>query len=102
MRLGQTRSKRALRDAVATKIGTANHISVSKARQDAIPLYKALDRERPAGIAQHCFLTADELAFLMNVKKGCFSVKTALQKAQRLSSEKTPVSHPISGAQGAG
>jgi len=42
MRLGQTRSKRALRDAVATKIGTANHISVTKARQDTIPLYKEL------------------------------------------------------------
>ena len=96
MRLGQTRSKRALRDAVATKIGTANHISVSKARQDAIPLYKALTERDPAGIAAALLLTADELAFLMNVKKDASAVKTALQKAQRLSSEKTPVSHPIS------
>ena len=96
MRLGQTRSKRALRDAVATKIGTANHISVSKARQDAIPLYKALTERDPAGIAAALLLTADELAFLMNVKKDASAVKTALQKAQRLSSEKTPVRHPIS------
>ena len=96
MRLGQTRSKRALRDAVATKIGTANHISVSKARQDAIPLYKALTERDPAGIAAALILTADELAFLMNVKKDASAVKTALQKAQRLSSEKTPVRHPIS------
>ncbi len=95
MRLGQTRSKRALRDAVATKIGTANHISVSKARQDAIPLYKALTERDPAGIAAALLLTADELAFLMNVKKDASAVKTALQKAQRLSSEKTPVRHPI-------
>ena len=96
MRLGQTRSKRALRDAVATKIGSANHISVSKARQDAIPLYKALTERDPAGIAEALILTADELAFLMNVKKDASAVKTALQKAQRLSSEKTPVRHPIS------
>ena len=96
MRLGQTRSKRALRDAVATKIGTANHISVTKARQDAIPLYKALTERDPAGIAAALILTADELAFLMNVKKDASAVKTALQKAQRLSSEKTPVRHPIS------
>ena len=96
MRLGQTRSKRALRDAVATKIGTANHISVSKARQDAIPLYKALTERDPAGIAAALILTADELAFLMNVKKDASAVKTALQKAQRLSSEKTPVRPPIS------
>jgi replication factor C large subunit len=96
MRLGQTRSKRALRDAVATKIGTANHISVSKARQDAIPLYKALTERDPAGIAAALLLTADELAFLMNVKKDASAVKTALQKAQRLISEKTHVRHPIS------
>ncbi|MGZ4928973.1 MAG: replication factor C large subunit, partial [Halobacteriota archaeon] len=96
MRLGQTRSKRALRDAVATKIGTANHISVTKARQDAIPLYKALTEKDPASIAAALDLTADELAFLMNVKKDVSAVKTALQEAQRLSSEKAPVSHPIS------
>ncbi|MGZ4846739.1 MAG: replication factor C large subunit [Halobacteriota archaeon] len=96
MRLGQTRSKRALRDAVATKIGTANHISVTKARQDAIPLYKALTEKDPASIAAALDLTADELAFLMNVKKDVSAVKTALQEAQRLSSEKMPVSHPIS------
>jgi len=96
MRLGQTRSKRALRDAVATKIGTANHVSVSKARQDVIPLYKELTERDPAGIAAALQLTADELAFLMNVKKDAPAVKTALQDAQRLSSEKTPVRHQIS------
>jgi DNA polymerase III delta prime subunit len=96
MRLGQTRSKRALRDAVATKIGTANHISVSKARQDTIPLYKELTERDPAGIVAALHLTADELAFLMNTKKDAPAVKTALQVAQRLSSEKTPVRQPIS------
>src|ERR1035437_221903 len=96
MRLGQTRSKRALRDAVATKIGTANHISVSKARQDTIPLYKELTERDPAGIVAALHRTADELAFLMNTKKDAPAVKTALQVAQRLSSEKTPVRQPIS------
>jgi DNA polymerase III delta prime subunit len=96
MRLGQTRSKRALRDAVATKIGTANHISVSKARQDTIPLYKELTERDPAGIVAALHLTADELAFLMNTKKDAPAVKTALQVAQRLSSGETPVRQPIS------
>ncbi len=96
MRLGQTRSKRALRDAVATKIGTANHISVTKARQDIIPLYKELTERDPAGIAAALHLTADELAFLMNAKKDAPAVKTALQVAQRLSGGETPVRQPIS------
>ena len=86
MRLGQTRSKRALRDAVATKIGTANHISVTKARQDIIPLYKELAQRNPAGITAALHLTADELAFLMDAKKDAPVVKTALQVAQGLSS----------------
>jgi DNA polymerase III delta prime subunit len=96
MRLGQTRSKRALRDAVATKIGTANHISVTKARQDAIPLYKELTERVPASVTAALHLTADELAFLMNTKKDAPAVKTALQGAQRLSSGETPVRQPIS------
>jgi len=96
MRLGQTRSKRALRDAVATKIGTANHISVTKARQDAIPLYKELTERVPASVTAALHLTADELAFLMNTKKDAPAVKTALQGAQRLSSAETPVRQPIS------
>ena len=96
MRLGQTRSKRALRDAVATKIGTANHISVTKARQDAIPLYKELTERVPASVTAALHLTADELAFLMNTKKDAPAVKTALQGAQRLSSGETPMRQPIS------
>ena len=96
MRLGQTRSKRALRDAVATKIGTANHISVTKARQDIIPLYKELTERDPAGIAAALHLTADELAFLLSAKKDAPAVKTALQVAQRLSSGEMSVRQPIS------
>lgn len=96
MRLGQTRSKRALRDAVATKIGTANHISVTKARQDTIPLYKELAERNPAGITAALHLTADELAFLMDAKKDSPAVKTALQVAQGLNSGETPVDQPIS------
>lgn len=96
MRLGQTRSKRALRDAVATKIGTANHISVTKARQDTIPLYKELAERNPAGITAALHLTADELAFLMDAKKDSPAVKTALQVAQGLNSGETPVHQPIS------
>jgi len=96
MRLGQTRSKRALRDAVATKIGTANHISVTKARQDTIPLYKELAERNPAGITAALHLTADELAFLMDAKKDGPAVKTALQVAQGLNSGETPIHQPIS------
>ena len=96
MRLGQTRSKRALRDAVATKIGTANHISVTKARQDTIPLYKELAERNPAGITAALHLTADELAFLMDAKKDSPAVKTALQVAQGLNSGETPIHQPIS------
>ncbi|MGA2883738.1 MAG: AAA family ATPase [Halobacteriota archaeon] len=96
MRLGQTRSKRALRDAVATKIGTANHISVTKARQDTIPLYKELAERNPAGITAALHLTADELAFLMDAKKDGPVVKTALQIAQGLNSGETPIHQPIS------
>jgi len=91
MRLGQTRAKRALRDAVATKIGSANHISVTKARQDTIPLYKKLAERDPAGITAALHLTADELAYLMNGKKDALTIKTALQEAQRLSSGETAV-----------
>ena len=96
MRLGQTRSKRTLRDAVATKIGGANHISVTKARQDTIPLYKELAERDPAGITAALHLTADELAFLMDTKKDAPAVKTALQVAQGLNSGETPVRQPIS------
>jgi hypothetical protein len=81
---------------VATKIGTANHISVSKARQDTIPLYKELTERDPASVAAALYLTADELAFLMNVKKDAPAVKTALQVAQRLNSGETPVRQRIS------
>jgi len=95
MRLGQTRSKRALRDAVATKIGIANHTSVTRARQDIIPLYKELAETDPAGIATALLLTAEELAFLMDAKKDAPAVKTALQVAQRLSSGEAPVRQPI-------
>jgi replication factor C large subunit len=100
MRLGQTRFKRALRDAVATKIGTANHISVTKARQDTIPLYKELAQRSPAGITAALHLTADELAFLMDAKKDALAVKTALQVAQGLSSGETTVHQPISERKG--
>ena len=95
MRLGQTRSKRALRDAVATKIGIANHTSVTRARQDIIPLYKELAETDPAGIATALLLTAEELAFLMDAKKDAPAVKTALQVVQRLSSGEAPVRQPI-------
>jgi DNA polymerase III delta prime subunit len=94
MRLGQTRSKRALRDGIASKIAAANHISVAHARQEMIPLYKEFAQANAAPVAAALNLSADELAFLMDAKKETAAVQKALQEAQRLISEQTSISEP--------
>jgi replication factor C large subunit len=96
MRLGQTRLKRGLRDAVASKIASVNHVSVTKAREEIFPLYKELALRDPAGITATLTLSADELAFLMGVKKDTPSIKKALEEAGRLTNEQTPQVGPIS------
>jgi DNA polymerase III delta prime subunit len=95
MRLGQTRSKRALRDGIASKIAAANHVSVSQARQEMIPLYKEFAQAEAAPVAAALDLSADELAFLMDAKKEAAAVKKGLQEAQRLVSEQTSKREPI-------
>ncbi|MGZ4912749.1 MAG: replication factor C large subunit [Halobacteriota archaeon] len=88
MRLGQTRSKRGLRDAVATKIARANHTSVAKARGEMLLLYKDFARRDLAGVAAAIDLSADELAYLANAKKDSAKIKKALQEAQRMRDER--------------
>ncbi|HYA32988.1 MAG TPA: AAA family ATPase [Candidatus Bathyarchaeia archaeon] len=105
MRLGQTRAKRAVRDAVATKIGATTHISINKARQDAIPLYKEIAERDPAGIMTALHLNADELAYLMNVKKDSQVVKSAFKEAEQLNKTETLVrqtapEHPMQAGSG--
>ncbi|MGZ4947444.1 MAG: replication factor C large subunit [Halobacteriota archaeon] len=88
MRLGQTRSKRGLRDAVATKIARVNHVSVAKARSEMLLLYEEFARRDPAGTAAALDLTAEELAYLVNAKKDSAKIKKAIQEAQRLRDER--------------
>jgi DNA polymerase III delta prime subunit len=95
MRLGQTRSKRALRDGIASKIAATNRVSVADARQEMIPLYKEFARADAAHVAAALGLGADELAFLMGAKKEAAAVKNALQEAERLISEQTSKSELI-------
>jgi len=94
MRLGQTRSKRAVRDLVASKIAQANHLSVSEAREEMMPLYKELAKRDPGGITVALDLAAEELAYLLNAKKDSAVIKKALQEAQRLEGER--LSHELS------
>jgi DNA polymerase III delta prime subunit len=86
MRLGQTRSKRGLRDGVASKIASTNHISVSRAREEILPLYKEQAVQDPARIAAALSLNAEELSFLMDVKKDAAAVKQGLKNAELLTS----------------
>ncbi len=88
MRLGQTRSKRGIRDAVAAKIARANHMSVAKARGEMLLLYKEFSRRDPAGIAAALDLDADELAYLVSAKKDSAKIKKAIQHAQGLRDER--------------
>jgi len=95
MQLGQTRSKRALRDGVASKIASVNHVSVTKAREEIVPLYKEFALRDAAGITAALDLSTDELAFLMSTKKDAVAVKKALEEAERLIDEHMPKNDPI-------
>ncbi|MGA3359575.1 MAG: AAA family ATPase [Halobacteriota archaeon] len=95
MRLGQTRSRRALRDGVASKIASANHVSAAKAREEIVPLYKEFALIDAAGITAALNLSAEELAFLMSAKKDAVAVKKALEEAERLIGEQMPKHEPI-------
>ncbi len=88
MRLGQTRSKRGLRDAVATKIARVNHTSVAKARGEMLLLYEEFARRDLAGTAAALDLAAEELAYLVDAKKDSVKIKKAIQEAQRLREER--------------
>ncbi len=88
MRLGQTRSKRGLRDAVATKIAHVNHTSVAKARGELLLLYKDFARRDLAGVAAALDLSAEELAYLANAKKDSAKIKKALHEAHRMRDER--------------
>ncbi|MGZ4910034.1 MAG: replication factor C large subunit [Halobacteriota archaeon] len=88
MRLGQTRSKRRLRDSVASKIASTDHISVTRAREEILLLYKELALRDPARVTAAFHLNAEELSFLMDVKKDAAVVKQGLQDAEILISER--------------
>ena len=90
MRLGQTRSKRSLRDGVALKIASTNHISVTRAREEGLPLYKEHALRDPARVAAALRLNAEELSFLMDAKKDAAAVKKGLKDAEQLISERMP------------
>jgi DNA polymerase III delta prime subunit len=96
LRLGQTRSKRSLRDGVASKIAAANHISVTRAREEILPLYKELALRNPAGVTAALRLNAEELSFLMDAKKDAAVVKKGLKNAEILISERMPKYEQIS------
>jgi DNA polymerase III delta prime subunit len=87
MRLGQTRAKRGLRDGVASKIASTNHISVTRAREEILPLYKEQALRDPAKIAAVLSLNAEELSFLLDVKKDAAVVKKGLKDAEHLINE---------------
>ena len=87
MRLGQTRAKRGLRDGVASKIASINHISVTRAREEILPLYKEQALRDPAKIAAVLSLNAEELSFLLDAKKDAAVVKKGLKDAEHLISE---------------
>ena len=96
MRLGQTRAKRGLRDGVASKIASTNHISVSRAREEILPLYKEQAVQDPARIAAALSLNAEELSFLMDVKKDAAAVKQGLKNAELLINKSMPRDEQIS------
>ena len=83
-KLGQTRSKRAVRDSIAAKIGHISHLSISRARSDMLPLFRQFAQQDPSSVAAMLDLTIDELAYLMDVKKESKSVLKAFEKAQEM------------------
>jgi len=83
-KLGQTRSKRALRDSIAAKIGYISHLSTSRARSDMLPLFRYFAQHDPSGVAAMLNLTIDELSYLMDVKKESKNVQKAFEKAQNM------------------
>jgi len=83
-KLGQTRSKRAVRDSIAAKIGHISHLSISRARSDMLPLFRQFVQQDPSSVAAMLDLTIDELAYLMDVKKESKSVLKAFEKAQEM------------------
>jgi DNA polymerase III delta prime subunit len=95
MRLGQTRARRGLRDSVASKIAFANHVSVARAREEILPLYKELALKNAADLSAALSLNADELAFLMGAKKDAAAVKKGILKAEQLISKRERKSDQI-------
>jgi replication factor C large subunit len=84
MKLGQTRSKRAVRDSIAAKIGRISHTSASRARSDMLPLIRQYAQHDPSSVAAMLNLTIDELAYLMDVRKESKNVQKAFEKAQEM------------------
>ncbi len=84
IRLGQTRSRRAIRDSIAMKIGRISYMSASRARSDMLPLIQQYAQHDPSRVAAMLNLTIEELAYLMDVRKESKNVQKAFEKAQAL------------------
>lgn len=85
-KLGRARSSRAVRDALALKIGGYCHTSKREARAVYIPLLRVLfrDDDYAVGITARLKLEEDEIAFLMDAEKSSKKVEKIYQKSRDL------------------
>lgn len=76
-RLGQTRTKRRIRDSIAGKIGEHCHVSKSYARSDLLTVFKQLMKhdEHPEELSAVLDMNPDEIAFLLDEKPAAKLVK---------------------------
>ncbi|MDD2777832.1 MAG: replication factor C large subunit [Methanocellales archaeon] len=81
-KMGQSKSVRAVRDSIATKIGKHCHVSQRYARSELIPFLKMIfkKKESAIGISAMMDLNQNEIAFLLGTNSNIQSIHDAAQK----------------------
>jgi len=89
-KLGQTRTKRNIRDSTASKIGVLCHVSKKNARADLIWFFKSMikSKEHSTVLSVELDLNPDEIAFLLDTKPTTKKVKQIYDAAQEMITEK--------------
>ncbi|TKY91405.1 MAG: hypothetical protein C5S46_05950, partial [Candidatus Methanomarinus sp.] len=85
-KLGQTRTKRNIRDSTATKIGVLCHLSKKNVRSDLIWFFKCMmkSKRHSIGLSVELDLNPDEIAFLLDTRTTTKKVKQIYDVAQEI------------------
>jgi replication factor C large subunit len=85
-KLGQTRTKRNIRDSTASKIGVLCHVSKKNVRSDLIWFFKCMmkSKQHSIGLSVELDLNPDEIAFLLDTRTSTKKVKQIYDAAQKM------------------